>query len=173
MSRTTTNPRIIEDINLTDVRGLIDPATGKIDTTIVPAVLSSATPAPLGVAAVGVEALAAHGDHVHAMPSAADVGALTQSSADTRYARIATPTVVSSSPYTIAAGIKPMFAGTIEWDLPAASTAQRYFFHVDSGTLTMDLDGTDTFEGETTNPVFYPGEGGEISTSGNGNWRFD
>jgi hypothetical protein len=37
--------------------------------------VGSATPQPLGVAAAGVSANAAREDHVHAMPSAADVGA--------------------------------------------------------------------------------------------------
>jgi hypothetical protein len=37
--------------------------------------LSNATPQALGVAAAGDDTLAARGDHVHAMPSAADVGA--------------------------------------------------------------------------------------------------
>ncbi len=40
-----------------------------------PVDLSSATPAPLGTAAAGAATAAAKGDHVHAMPSAADVGA--------------------------------------------------------------------------------------------------
>lgn len=39
------------------------------------AALTSSTPAALGVAAVGVATTAARGDHVHSMPSAADVGA--------------------------------------------------------------------------------------------------
>jgi len=190
------------------------------------AALTSSTPAALGVAAVGVATVAARGDHVHAMPSAADVGAATAAQgakadaiegapiltttatsalsaesnlgalttglvkisvsagvatpstavAGTDYQQALVPTVVTATPYTYAAGTKPMFApsgGAVTWNLPAASTAQRYFFHVDSGTLTMDLDGTDTFIGSATNPTFVANEGGEISTSGNGNWRFD
>jgi hypothetical protein len=39
------------------------------------AALTSSTPSALGVAAVGVATTAARADHVHAMPSAADVGA--------------------------------------------------------------------------------------------------
>jgi hypothetical protein len=46
-----------------------------------PVALSSATPAPLGTAAAGAATAAAKGDHVHAMPSAADVGALPGSDA--------------------------------------------------------------------------------------------
>ena len=42
--------------------------------------LSDATPAPLGVAAAGAGAKASREDHVHAMPTAADVGALSASS---------------------------------------------------------------------------------------------
>lgn len=40
--------------------------------------LSDATPAPLGVAAAGAGAKASREDHVHAMPTAADVGAVPQ-----------------------------------------------------------------------------------------------
>lgn len=42
--------------------------------------LSDATPAPLGVAAAGTGAKASREDHVHAMPTAGDVGALSASS---------------------------------------------------------------------------------------------
>jgi len=42
--------------------------------------LSDATPAPLGVASAGTGAKASRDDHVHPMPSAADVGALSASS---------------------------------------------------------------------------------------------
>jgi hypothetical protein len=41
-----------------------------------PAALSSTTPAALGTAAVGTGSTAARSDHVHAMPTASDVGAL-------------------------------------------------------------------------------------------------
>lgn len=42
--------------------------------------LSDATPAPLGTAGAGTGAEASRGDHVHAMPTAGDVGALSASS---------------------------------------------------------------------------------------------
>jgi hypothetical protein len=40
------------------------------------AATGTATPSPLGVAAAGVAVAASHEDHVHAMPTAADVGAI-------------------------------------------------------------------------------------------------
>ena len=49
---------------------------GDVGPTGPPANLSSSTPQPLGTAAVGTATDAARGDHVHAMPSAADVGAI-------------------------------------------------------------------------------------------------
>lgn len=48
---------------------------GDVGPTGPPANLSSATPQPLGVAATGTATDASRGDHVHAMPSASDVGA--------------------------------------------------------------------------------------------------
>lgn len=133
--------RFGERIGPTDVDGLIDPATGKITTTLVnvtslaeysgtgnqaamlasgagvldwfvrsdlsnqiwacialpsssvgnwtsTAALTSSAPAALGVAAVGTSNSAARGDHVHAMPSAGDVGAATSAQGATADAAI-------------------------------------------------------------------------------------
>ena len=48
--------------------------TGAVTTPVTP--LSDATPSPLGTASAGTSSDASRSDHVHAMPSASDVGAL-------------------------------------------------------------------------------------------------
>lgn len=48
--------------------------TGDVTTPVTP--LSDATPSPLGTASAGTSTDASRADHVHAMPSASDVGAL-------------------------------------------------------------------------------------------------
>ena len=71
-------------------------------------VVSSATPQPLGTAAAGSSGDAARADHVHAMPSAADVGAVPSvngiSSAITIAAGDNVTVSTASSTITIAAG---------------------------------------------------------------------
>lgn len=92
---------------------------------------------------------------------------------DARYSRTATPTVVSSGPYTFVAGTRPCFQGNITWTLPSASSAIEMPFYVDSGTLTMDLAGGDLVRPDMSaaNPRFVAGDGGTIATTGDGTWR--
>ena len=58
-------------------------------------VLASTTPAALGTAAVGTGTTTARADHVHQMPTAAQVGATTQAYVDARVPKV---TVASSAP---------------------------------------------------------------------------
>jgi hypothetical protein len=51
------------------------PASVEVSLSIV---VSSATPQPLGTASAGVSGQASRADHVHAMPSAADVDAIVE-----------------------------------------------------------------------------------------------
>lgn len=56
-------------------------AWADVDTTVA---LSSATPSALGVASAGSSSSASKGDHVHAMPSASDVGAIAATLVDAK-----------------------------------------------------------------------------------------
>ena len=74
---------------------------GDVGPTGPPANLSSSTPQPLGTAAVGSATDAARGDHVHAMPSASDVGADPAGSASTVAGNLSAHTSATTSVHGI------------------------------------------------------------------------
>ena len=73
----TTTSELANDagfVNATQAAAAAPGQTGAVTTPVTP--LSDATPSPLGTASAGTSADASRADHVHAMPSASDVGAL-------------------------------------------------------------------------------------------------
>lgn len=74
---------------------------------------SSTTPAALGAAAVGTGTTWARADHVHAMPSAADVGALTEDDVHYKIYSSVTELGLTSGTATIAGAWSALSAGEI------------------------------------------------------------
>lgn len=111
--------------------------------------LSSSTPAALGVAAAGAGTDAARGDHVHAMPSAADVGATTYRSGTLVQRAAATGLVAGDLWYvTSGAGTGDVYVWSgSAWQLlrydrtPAASGAVARWLLADSTSTIVDSVG--------------------------------
>lgn len=74
---------------------------------------SNTTPAALGTAAVGTGTTWARADHVHAMPSAADVGALTSNDVNYKIYNSVTDLGLTSGSATIAGAVSAMADNTI------------------------------------------------------------
>jgi hypothetical protein len=104
--------------------------------TVLVADFSDATPAALGTAAAGTAVELARGDHVHAMPSASDVGAVANSLVSAAGQVIASSG--SATPVAVAAGSADGQVLTwdtastpkMKWAAPASGSDFHPFFFV-------------------------------------------
>lgn len=93
--------------------------------------LSGATPAALGSAAAGASTDASRADHVHAMPTAADVGAC--SSSDTRLSDARPPSTAGTN-----GGVLAYAAGA--WASTGAGTERQILTSAGAGAPTWGVD---------------------------------
>lgn len=136
------------------------------------AALSNSTPAPLGSASAGASSSAARGDHVHAMPTAADVGADPAGSAAAAQAAAQAASqpidadLTAIAALTSAADKVPYATGSGTWALATLTSAARTFMAaVDAAAqrLALGLGGAATLNVGTTAGTVAAGDDSRLS----------